>query len=127
MGGVAAGLLVEALLRRSPRSLGVGWSRVGAEDEDRLRTGEEDGVAVEGVLRFAGELERLQLGRDREGEEAEQYPSQRRQSDPFQRLANPGPLRPGAPPWLVPLALVAFFRQVGAISQTGEIGLPQAG
>ena len=39
--------------------------------------------AVQGVARFAGELERLQLGGDREGEEAEQDPSQSGDPDPF--------------------------------------------
>ena len=85
MGGVAVGLLFEALLRgRRARLLGVGRAGVGAEDEDRLRAGQQERVAVQGVLRFAGELEGLQLGGDREGEEAEQDPAERGDPDPLE-------------------------------------------
>ena len=83
--GVAVGLLVEALLgRRVPGLGGVGRAGVGADDEDRLRVDEQERVAVQRRLRFAGELEGLELGRDREGEEAERDPAQGRDADPFQ-------------------------------------------
>ena len=88
--GVAVGLLFEALLRRGrPRFLGVRRAGVGAEDEDRLGARQQQRVAVQGFLRFAGELERLQLGRDREGQEAEQDPSQSGDPDPFENSLEP--------------------------------------
>jgi hypothetical protein len=77
-------LLFEALLGGAGAVVGARWARVGPEDEDRLRARQEEGVAVEGVTGFAGELERLDLGGDGEGEEAEQDPPQRREPDPFQ-------------------------------------------
>ena len=100
VGGVAVGLLFEALLRgRRAGLLGVGRAGVGAEDEDRLRARQQQRVAVQGVLRFAGELEGLQLGGDGEGEEAEQDPAERGDPDPFEHplarssgAAGPAPL-----------------------------------
>ena len=59
------GLLFEAFLSWSGGDatgsgfLGVGRAGVGAEHEDRLRAGQQEGVAVEGVPDFAGELEGL--------------------------------------------------------------------
>ncbi len=92
VGGLAAGLLLEALLRGGGAGLlGVRRPSVGAEDEDRLRAGQQERVAVQGRLRFAGELERLQLGGDGEGEEAERDPAERRQPGP---LADPAPRPP---------------------------------
>ena len=82
--GVAVGLLFEALLRgRGAGLLGVRRPRVGADHEDRLGAGQQEGAAVQRVLRFAGELERLQLGGDGEGEEAEQDPAERPRSRPI--------------------------------------------
>ena len=124
VGGVAVGLLFEALLRRRrPRLLGVGRAGVGAEDEDRLGARQQQRVAVQGVLRFAGKLERLQLGGDREGQEAEQDPSQSGDADPFEDALETGARRP-RPAALAGLAILArpLARQLCALPQAREIG-----
>ena len=106
VGGVAVRLLFEALLRvRRAGLLGVGRAGVGAEDEDRLRAGQQERVAVQGVLRFAGELEGLQLGGDGEGEEAEQDPAQSRDPDPFEHPLERRRAAAGRPPLAVRLAI----------------------
>src|SRR6185312_7857129 len=97
VGRLALFLLFEALLRGRSGPFGVRRPRVGAEDEDRLRVEEQEGVAVEGVLGFARELERLQLGGDGEGEEADEDPADDGDPQPFERpLDGERALRAGA-------------------------------
>ncbi len=129
-GASPCGLLFEALLRGGGAGLlGVRRPGVGAEHEDRLRAGQQQRVAVQGVLRFAGELEGLQLGGDGEGEEAEQDPAERRDPDPLEHpLAGPAARRPGLPLGLGPRALLApppFRRARRPLSESREIGGPQ--
>ena len=82
--GVAVGLLLEALLRRRGAGLfRVRRAGVGSDHQDRLGAGQQQRVAVQRVLRFAGELEGLQLGGDGEGEEAERDPGQRPRGRPI--------------------------------------------
>ena len=126
VGRVAVGLLVEALLRGGgARLLGVGRAGVGAEHQDRLRAGQQERVAVQGRLGVAGELEGLQLGGDREGEEAEQDPAAAAIPTHFsarltvQRFGGLGRSRPGR---FVPLR-----GSLAQLSQAGEVGGPQPG
>ena len=83
--GVAVRLLVEALLRWAPRpapSCRAGGRRCRARGSSaRWAAGRGCRAALR--LRFAGELEGLQLGGDGEGEEAEQDPAQRPRSRPI--------------------------------------------
>jgi len=131
VGRVAAGLLLEALLRgRGARLFGVRRAGVGAEDEDRLGAGQQHRVAVQRRLRVAGELERLQLGGDREGEEAEQDPAERRQAQPLQHSPRAAPRQVGKTLLAGPLAVAALavagqLRRSAALAQAREIGPAQ--
>src|SRR6185369_1325228 len=80
---LALRLLFEALLG-GVAIAGAGWSRVGAEDKDRLRARQQERVAVQGLAGFAGELEGLDLGGDAEGDEADQDPGEGGEADPFE-------------------------------------------
>ena len=94
---------------------------VGAEHEDRLRRDEHERVAVEGVGDAVGQLGLLDLGREREGDVAEQDPPERRDPRPLEGPAPPRPLVGRAHRLRLPLAVCASAAQ--PVGQPGEIGL----
>jgi len=126
VGFLALRLLFEALLG-SFVVAAARRARVGAENEDRLRLEQQERVAVEGVPRFAGELEGLQLGGDPEGDEADQDPGERRDPDPFEDAADvEGRSRRSRPARLTILARLAL-RQPCMVAQGRQIRAFQAG